>query len=67
MKQAGHVIRVREKRNACRVLVRKLEGNINLESPSVGDRISIKNILKEQYGRGGGGGGMRVLYRAGLG
>jgi hypothetical protein len=52
MRLAGHIVRMAEKRNACRILVRKLEGKRPLGRPRRTWEDNIKMSLKE-IGSGG--------------
>jgi ribosomal protein L35AE/L33A len=47
LRWAGHVVRMRERRGACRVLVGKLEGNSPLGRSGVDGRIILKLIFKK--------------------
>jgi hypothetical protein len=46
MRWAGHVARMGEKRNACRILVEKPKGKRPLGRPKVGGKIILRWILK---------------------
>ena len=43
----GHVARVGEKRNACRILLGKSEGRNSLEDLGVDVRVILKLVLKK--------------------
>jgi hypothetical protein len=50
MRWAGHVARIREPRNACRILVRKPKGKSYYEDQDVGGWTILKWILERYDG-----------------
>ena len=53
LRWAGHLVRIRASRGACRILVKKPEGRTLLENRGVDGRIILKWILQKWNGRRG--------------